>query len=842
MPTPIPDNKFEQVIAERYLFAPFANESTAWPVLNNIQNAWQAAPLPGYHSQAAEGVWLLAQSIDKVQEMDSGTLTLQMYWMSLFANGTLIVLSEIDVKSNSSLLVVSNNEDTALEYTAALISPDSVKLILCNRSDASSCRVIKIIVFPSALLNTTKIAGGLFVEDLGDRGWLYFAADSGLHGLDLSTFMINPFLNEINMPVSSLAWSSKRQTIFAGTETKLWIHSYSVGNEGWRFEHIKGLIDAPITSLIYNDVQDKLWIGQNTGITLLSPIIMSTEHLHWFFSRLAGQISNPGSDIGHLPFANITTLSISQSTLPDGRVWLGAVRGGMRFDSNSSDINAWRVFNSARYMPNRESLVNVSSLAVLSRRSDAPPNLGSAVLAITNKGLAVLRFEMWTLAQKADHFQVMVDQPGRHDKNGLVSDCTMSSWGDSRTCIKEPDDNDGQWTSMYLASQIFRYVVTQDSRIKAQAWKHFEAMELLSIPGYPARSFAKRSDFLSKIPWYPSPVYPDLQFQGDTSSDEICGHEFVYPLVHDLLASNDDERKRAYVLIFNITNHILTHDWYLFGENHNRTTWDYWNPVQINNDSRYQEDRGINSLQILAYLLQTYGYSGDERFLDGANLLIGSYQYNVNLINQKMIAVCASDFEYALPVFDYDQMAYLSYFNLAHAFHTIASSVSLSTVQKAHAQSLIDNLWEYMDIGLDLSFSYKKMEKTPFFNFIYCYASGQVNQTQNTSNKRHGLTMRAFRHDCNSLSNDGVWHMQRWPLELIHWPQFNSDRLDVQINVPAQCYPPIKSLQMLPPDERSTKNVDQGVYDLDDGDGLIETDPTNFLLGYWGMRYFNLLQ
>ncbi|CAF3544565.1 unnamed protein product [Rotaria sp. Silwood1] len=480
MPTPIPDNKFEQVIAERYLFAPFANESTAWPVLNNIQNAWQTAPLPRYHFQAAEGVWLLTQSINRVQEVDLGTWTLKMYWMSLSANGTLIALSEIDVKSNTSLLVVSHNENTAVAYTAALISHDSVQLILCSRSDASSCKVIQIIVFPSALLNTTKITGGLFVEDLGARGWLYFAADSGLHGLDLSTFMINPFLNEINVSVSSLAWSSKRQTIFAGTETKLWIHSYGVGNEGWRFEHIKGLIDAPITSLVYNDVQDKLWIGQSTGITLLSPIIMPTGHLHWFFSRLAGQISNPGSDIGHLPFSNITTLSVSQSTLPDRRVWLGAVRGVMRFDPNSSDINAWRVFNSARYMPNRESLVNVSSLAVLSCRSDASPNLGSAAVAITSKGLAVLRFEMWTLAQKADHFQMLVDQPGRHDKNGFVSDCSMSSWGDGRTCIKESDDNDGEWTSMYLASQVFRYAVTQDTRVKAQAWRHFEAMELLN--------------------------------------------------------------------------------------------------------------------------------------------------------------------------------------------------------------------------------------------------------------------------------------------------------------------------------------------------------------------------
>lgn len=166
--------------------------------------------------------------------------------------------------------------------------------------------------------------------------------------------------------------------------------------------------------------------------------------------------------------------------LPDDRVWLGAVRGVVRFDSNSSDINAWRVFNSARYMPNRESSFNVSSLAVLSRRSDASPNLGSGVVAITSKGLAVLRFEMWTLAQKANHFQMLLDQPGRHDRNGFISDCPMSSWGDSRTCIEESDDIGGLSTSMYLVSQIFRYVVTQDARVKAQAWKHFEAMELLN--------------------------------------------------------------------------------------------------------------------------------------------------------------------------------------------------------------------------------------------------------------------------------------------------------------------------------------------------------------------------
>ncbi|CAF1472555.1 unnamed protein product [Rotaria sordida] len=563
--------------------------------------------------------------------------------------------------------------------------------------------------------------------------------------------------------------------------------------------------------------------------------MMPTGRVHWYFSRLAGQISNPGSYIGRLPFANITILSVSYSTLSDSRVWLGSTRGVMRFDSKDSDINAWRVFNSARYMPNRDSLVHVSSLAVLSRTNNAPTALGSAAVAVTTKGLAVLRFEMWTLVQKAEHFQHFFDQPGRHDKYNLISNCTMSLWGDSRTCVKGPDDNDGLWTSMYLSSQIFRYVVAQDLAIKASAWTHFQSLELLNqvsgVPGYPGRSFAKRSDFPPAPQWYPSPVYPTLQFQGDTSSDEIVGHEFVYPLVHDSLASSDDERQRAYILLFNITTNIMTHDWYLEGENHTRTNGVTWNPTELNDDADRQDDRGLNSLEILAFLLQTYAYSGDKRFLDGAELLINSYHYDVNLINTKMIAVCDNNFSD-------DELAYLSYFNLVYAINTITSSSNLSVKQKAEAQLVMDHILEYMRIGLDLTHKYKQMEKSPFYNFIYCYASGQINQTQHLFTNIN-TSSPAF--DCNALSADAVWYMQRWPLELIAWPQFNSDRLDIQLNIPAECEQKPLSLQMLPPDERTTKKWNTNVYGLDDGDGFYEEDPTAFLISYWGMRYFNLL-
>ena len=47
-------------------------------------------------------------------------------------------------------------------------------------------------------------------------------------------------------------------------------------DEEWHLELITGLID-----------------GQDIGITLHSPILMSTGPAHWYFSRLAGQMSHP---------------------------------------------------------------------------------------------------------------------------------------------------------------------------------------------------------------------------------------------------------------------------------------------------------------------------------------------------------------------------------------------------------------------------------------------------------------------------------------------------------------------------------------------------------------------
>ena len=298
------------------------------------------------------------------------------------------------------------------------------------------------------------------------------------------------------------------------------------------------------------------------------------------------------------------------------------------------------------------------------------------------------------------------------------------------------------------------------------------------------------------------------------------GHQFVYPLVRDYLAQSSVERSLAEELIVNITNHLVTHHWYLIGEHGNHTTWGIWNPQQINDDPFYQESRGLNSLQIFAFLFETFALTADERFLRGIEDFIHFDHYDENLINQKTIALCDTSFSD-------DELAYLAYFNLIFAFRTINSSSSpLSPAQKERATRSIDQLTDFIVTGLDVSHQYKSMEKSPFYNFIYSFVFSELPRTP--------------QFDPELLLVDSLWYLRRWPLDLIDWPQFNSEREDLQINdLTERCGETFlrSARELLPPDERSTHKWNGGVFDLDDGDGFNEEDPTSFLLSYWGWRF-----
>ena len=94
---------------------------------------------------------------------------------------------------------------------------------------------------------------------------------------------------------------------------------------------------------------------------------------------------------------------------------------------------------------------------------------------------------------------------------------------------------------MYVASQVFRYAaVVDDEQEKLDALnevtEHFQAVmtlfDMTGAKGFPARSFAQAGDAdFDPSHWHNSSTHAGWVWKGDTSSDEIVGHMFLYSVI-----------------------------------------------------------------------------------------------------------------------------------------------------------------------------------------------------------------------------------------------------------------------------------------------------------------------
>ena len=99
---------------------------------------------------------------------------------------------------------------------------------------------------------------------------------------------------------------------------------------------------------------------------------------------------------------------------------------------------------------------------------------------------------------------------------------------------------------MYVVAECFRYRVTGAADARENARRGMQAIvRLESItgkPGFPARSFINvKSDAQpGDGEWHDTPD-KEWRWKGDTSSDEIVGNYFVYPLYLELVADESEK-------------------------------------------------------------------------------------------------------------------------------------------------------------------------------------------------------------------------------------------------------------------------------------------------------------
>ena len=430
--------------------------------------------------------------------------------------------------------------------------------------------------------------------------------------------------------------------------------------------------------------------------------------------------------------------------------------------------------------------------------SKGPDN---SVLILSRDGLSIVGFGRMTLQQKARHFDRLTRS--RHIRHGFNSALAMSKPGDLSTGTLVDSDNDGLWTAMYLAGELFRYAATDSPDALQNCYESFEAMERLSyvnhMKGHPSRSFERAGYQMSdKSRWQPA-ADPNWIWKATTSSDEIVGHFFAYSIFAEEIP-DEKWRGRAVTLMDDIMDHIVRNDWYLIDYDGKPTLWGKWNPDYVNGFPKQVGDRRLNSIEIIAFLQTAYHFTGKEIYKEKAFELFDKHGYldNIMIPISKIGLVRGIDLTTEWNHSD-DELAFLSYWNL----YKYAFSEEL---REKYRQAIKEH-WEI-----------ERPEKNPLWNLIYAMTGAAEFDLEQT-----------------------IWGLKEFPLDMIGWSVSNSHRKDLEFverNFRNQT-----TQTVLPPDERPMSKYNGNAFRLDGGSGgNNEYSGDIYLLPYWLGRYLKVIR
>lgn len=444
------------------------------------------------------------------------------------------------------------------------------------------------------------------------------------------------------------------------------------------------------------------------------------------------------------------------------------------------------------------------------------------IAAVTPRGISLITSKYMTLEEKANHYDEIAEKYFTRNEGYQVSR-KLSKYGDLTSGWLPASDNDGLFTGVYCASQCFRYKVTGDEKAKANAKRAVEAMikltEITGKAGFTARAtrHSYEEDFGTgnREEWHICEDNPEMEWLGETSSDEMTGHYFAYGIYYDLVADKKEKKKIAQV-VKTITDHILENNFHLCDVDGVPTTWANWEPELLNNDDRWYYERGTNSLEMLSFLKTTYHVTGEEKYNEVFDMLIKKHHYAMNCMQYKCEDGHVAHID--------DQLDFINIYPLI-----------VYTDNEAQK--------EIFKMGLTHHWEYERTERSPFFNIVYGALTDNYCDIENAA---------------KSLSEMN--------LDLIRWPIFNSHRKDLvwdteqeESGLPAQLkYPVEYSARVLVHYDGNQFVCDSGADEFVDintktmnrtatlpgtsgANGMKAMMPYIYLLPYWMGRYHGLL-
>ena len=527
-----------------------------------------------------------------------------------------------------------------------------------------------------------------------------------------------------------------------------------------------------------------------------------------------------------LPFDDFTTVAAGES----GVVWFGTKIGAIRFDGTT-----WEYRQGRRWLPSDE----VRSIAVTPR--------GDAWIA-TSQGLARIERRPMTLAEKAKAFEDEIDRRHRRTPYEYVHPVILKRPGDKSEWTQTDSDNDGLWTSMYGAAECYAYAATGSDTARIRARKAFEALRFLGTvtqggtnpapKGFVARSILpvdgpdpnvhatperdranrEQRDHLWKViaPRWPKSADGKWYWKTDTSSDELDGHYFFYGVYYDLVARTDEEKRAVREHVAALTDHLIEHGFTLVDHDAKPTRWGIFDPANLNHNHDWAQERGTNSLSMLAYLNVAWHITGDARYRRALLDLVEKHSYDMNVFINKTHLGFGSGNQ------SDDEMIFMNFYGLIK--YEPDAALRQRYLKSFHSH------WQN-----------EEPEMNPVFNFLFAaVANGQ------TFNDAFGS---------QDLSPQGDWladsvdTLRRLPLDRVDWSLRNSHRKDLLRLAPQTREEGERAVgyrvngKVLPIDERFVGHWNHDPWQLDHrGNGRTLADGGVFLLPYYMGLYHKFIE